>query len=172
MLSHNVIALYGTIAIGCYVVLTISNVRWPVTVMAGGALGAAMAAYFWLRHWCWPSSLMPVCRRGRTCHRQSLLRRICICTPSTGTVFVERLGIGGSIAGPDDPMGINLGIAVLIGIVFAAIAVFRPGLSRGQRYRLCICLVLVGIFLSAMSPQMNWAQCPQCYDMCSSPGVC
>mgnify|MGYP001792979143 CR=1 FL=1 len=48
MLSHNVIALYGTMAMGFYVVLTISEKRWPITVMVGGALGAAMAAFFWL----------------------------------------------------------------------------------------------------------------------------
>ncbi len=57
-------------------------------------------------------------------------------------------------------MGINLGIAVLVGIVLAAIALFRPGLTRAQRYRLCICLVLTGVFLFAMSRQMNWERVP------------
>jgi len=161
MLSHNVIALYGTIAIGCYVVLTISNVRWPVTVMAGGALGAAMAAYFWL-----PALVLVKLTNASLPERPDVASTIASASDLHlhalywQQYFVERLGIGGSIAGPDDPMGINLGIAVLIGIVLAAIAVFRPGLSRGQHYRLCICLVLVGIFLSAMSPQMNWARVP------------
>ena len=45
---------------------------------------------------------------------------------------LKAAGIGGSILGPDDPMGINLGIAVLLGIVLAAIAAFRLGLSRGR----------------------------------------
>ncbi len=48
MLSHNVIALYGTLTVGCYVLLTTLNLRWPIVVMAGGGLGAAMAAFFWL----------------------------------------------------------------------------------------------------------------------------
>jgi hypothetical protein len=74
--------------------------------------------------------------------------------------FIERLGIGGSLPGPDDPMGINLGIAVLAGVVLAAIALFRPGLARAQRYRLCICLALTGIFLFAMSRQVNWERVP------------
>ena len=161
MLSHNVIALYGTIAIGCYVVLTTSNVRWPVTVMAGGALGAAMAAYFWL-----PALVLVKLTNASLPERPDVASTITSASDLHLHAlywqqhFVERLGIGGSIAGPDDPMGINLGIAVLIGIVLATIALFRPGLNRGQRYRLCICLVMLGIFLFAMSPQMNWARVP------------
>jgi hypothetical protein len=161
MLSHNVIALYGTIAIGFYVVLTTSNVRWPVSVMIGGALGAAMAAFFWL-----PALVLVKLTNASLPERPGLSSTI---TPASvlhlhslywQQHFVERLGLGGSIAGPDDPMGINLGIAVLIGVVLAAIAVFLPGLARGQRYRLCICLVMFGIFLFAMSPQMNWGRVP------------
>ena len=161
MLSHNVIALYGTIAVGCYVMLTTSNVRWPVTVMAGGALGAAMAAYFWL-----PALVLVKLTNASLPERPDVASTITSASDLHLHAlywqqhFVERLGIGGSIAGPDDPMGINLGIAVLIGIVLAAIALFRPGLSRGQRYRLCFCLVLLGIFIFAMSPQMNWARVP------------
>jgi len=62
-------------------------------------------------------------------------------------------------------MGINLGIAVLIGIALAAFAVFRPGLTRSQRYRITICLALTAIFLFVMSRQMNWARVPSilCY---------
>jgi hypothetical protein len=74
--------------------------------------------------------------------------------------FIERLGIGGSIPGPDDPMGINLGIAVLTGIVLAAVALFQSGLTRNQRYRLCICLGLVALFLFATSWQMNFSCVP------------
>jgi hypothetical protein len=48
MLSHNITALYGTMAIGLYTVLTTFDKRWPFSVMAGGALGAAMACFFWL----------------------------------------------------------------------------------------------------------------------------
>jgi hypothetical protein len=161
MLSHNAIALYGTIAIGCYVLLTTSNLRWPITVMAGGALGAAMAAFFWL-----PAlELVKLTFAGLT-QRPGLSSTI----TSSAVLhqhalywqqhFIESLGIGGSIAGPNDQMGINLGIAVLVGIVLAAIALFRPALSRSQRYRLCICLILAGIFLFTMSRQMNWARVP------------
>jgi len=161
MLSHNVIAMYGTIAIGCYVLLIASNVRWPITVMLGGALGAAMAAFFWL-----PALILVKLTNASLTHRPDVSSTI---TPASvlhehalywQQHFIERLGIGGSIPGPDDPMGINLGIAVLVGIVLAAIALFRPGLSRAQRYRLCVCLGLVGIFAFAMSRQMNWERVP------------
>ena len=161
MLSHNVIALYGTIAIGCYVLLTTSTVRWPVTVMAGGLLGAAMAAFFWL-----PALILVKLTFASLPQRPLFASTITL--PSVlhqhalywQQHFIERLGIGGSIAGPDDPMGINLGIAVLVGIVLAAIALFQPGLNRRQRYRLFVCLALFGIFLFAMSRQMNWARVP------------
>ena len=161
MLSHNVIALYGTIAVGCYVLLSTSNLRWPITVMAGGALGTAMAAFFWL-----PAFVLVKLTNASLIHRPGVSSTI---TPPSvlhqhalywQQHFIERLGIGGSIPGPDDPMGINLGIAVLVGIVLAAIALFRPTLSRAQRYRLCVCLALVAIFAFAMSRQMNWERVP------------
>jgi hypothetical protein len=161
MLSHNVIALYGTIAIGFYVLLTTSNVRWPTIVMAGGVLGAAMAAFFWL-----PALVLvkqtfaslPV-RVGvaSTITSASVLHQHALYWQQH---FIESLGKGGSVPGPKDPMGINLGIAVLVGIVLAAVALFRPGLSRVQRYRLCVCLALAGIFLLAMSRQMHWGRVP------------
>ena len=161
MLSHNVIALYGTIAIGGYVLLTTSSVRWPVTIMIGGALGAAMAAYFWV-----PALVLLKLINASLPERPGLSSTI---TPASvlhlhsvywQQQFIERLGIGASIAGPDDAMGINLGIAVLVGAVLAAIAIFRRGLSRGQRYRLCVCVAMFVIFLFAMSPQMNWERVP------------
>ena len=161
MLSHNVIALYGTIAIGCYVLLTVTTVRWPITVMVGGALGAAMAAFFWL-----PALILVKLTNASLAHRPGVASTITSASVLHDHAlywqqqFIERLGIGGSIAGPDDPMGINLGIAMLVGIVLAAIALFRPGLTRPQRYRLCICLALTGIFLFAMSRQMNWGRMP------------
>src|SRR4029453_11595574 len=96
ILSHNISALYGTIAVGFYTLLTmiggrdsatpvrepiktvsgsseaarppgethdigseskwfgrfaqrpLVDIRWPFVVMAGGALGSGMAAFFWL----------------------------------------------------------------------------------------------------------------------------
>jgi hypothetical protein len=166
MLSHNVIALYGTIAIGAYTLLTISEKRWPFAVMAGGALGAMMAAFFWL-------PALSLVKLTFASLPQRLNFASTITSPSDLHLhalfwqqhFSESLGIGGSIAGPNDPMGINLGIAVLIGIALAAIAVFRPSLTRGQRYRITICLALTVIFLFVISRQMNWARVPAilCY---------
>lgn len=161
ILSHNITALYGTIAIGLYTLLTISQKRWPFVVMAGGVLGSAMAAFFWLpaltlvklTNASLPSrvDLAPMITAPAILHLHALYWQ---------QHFIESLGKEGSIPGPNDAMGINFGIAVLIGALLAAIALFRPGLSRGQRYRLCICLAFVGFFLFAMSRQMNWAYVP------------
>src|ERR1043165_2856002 len=161
MLSHNVIALYGTIAIGCYVLLTTSNVRWPITVATGGALGAGMAAYFWV-----PALVLVKLTNASLAQRRGVASTITSASVLHEHAlywqqqFIERLGIGGSIPGPDDPMGINLGIALLVGVVLAAMALLRPGLTGTQRYRLGVCLALVGIFAFAMSRQMDWQRVP------------
>jgi hypothetical protein len=161
MLSHNITALYGTITIGLYTLFTTWDKRWPLLVMAGGALGSAMAAFFWL-----PAiTLLKLTNAGlssrpgvastmsspKVLHSHALYWQ---------QFFAESLGRGGSIPGPNDNMGINLGIAVLIGIVLAAIVLVRPGLSAGQRYRLGVCLALTALFLFVMSTEMNWARVP------------
>jgi hypothetical protein len=161
MLSHNITALYGTIAVGLYTLLTTSDKRWPFIVMAGGALGSAMAAFFWL-----PAiTLLKLTNAGLSSRAHA--------TPTISSpqvlhthalywqqYFTESLGRQGSIPGPDDNMGINLGIAVLVGLVLAAIALFRSGLSVGQRYRLGVCLGLTALVLFVMSNYMNWARVP------------
>jgi hypothetical protein len=161
MLSHNITALYGTIAMAFYALLTMSEKRWLLAVMAGGALGAAMVAFFWL-----PAlTLLKLTNAGLPARIEATPT---ITSPAMLHLhalywqqhFIESIGTQGSIAGPNDAMGINLGIAVLIGIVLAALALFRPGLSRGQRYRLGVCLALVAICLFVMSRQMNWSRVP------------
>jgi hypothetical protein len=161
ILSHNITAVYGTIAIGFYALLTISEKRWPFVVMTGGVLGVSMATFFWL-----PAlTLLKLTNAG-------LPSRVDVSSTMTPPEvlhlhalywqqhFVESLGTEGSIPGPNDNMGINLGIAVLIGIVLSAIAFLRPGLNRGQRYRLGLCLALVALALFVMSPKMDWTRVP------------
>jgi hypothetical protein len=162
MLSHNITALYGTIAIGLYTLLTTWDKRWPLLVMAGGALGSAMAAFFWL-----PAiTLLKLTNAGL-----SSRAGVAASTISSPQVlhshalywqqhFIESLGTEGSIAGPNDNMGINLGIAVLIGFVLSVVAFVRPGLSRGQRYRVGVCLGAVVLVLFVMSNYMNWDRVP------------
>jgi hypothetical protein len=161
MLSHNITALYGTIAVGLYTVLTASDKRWPFLVMAGGALGSAMAAFFWL-----PALTLLKLTNAGLASRPDVTSTIS--SPHVLSLhalywqqfFLESLGREGSIAGPNDKMGINLGIAVLVGLVLAAIALFRPGLRTGQRYRLGVCLALTALVLFVMSTKMNWARVP------------
>lgn len=161
ILSHNITAVYGTIAIGAYVLLTSSDKRWPFSVMAAGALGMAMAAFFWL-----PAlTLLKLTNAG-------LASRVGVASTMTPPAvlhlhalywqqfFIEKLGIEGSYPGPNDNMGINLGIAVLIGLVLSAIALVRPGLTKWQRYRLAICLGLTGLFVLMMSNYMDWKHVP------------
>jgi hypothetical protein len=161
VLSHNITALYGTIAIGLYTILTTTDKRWPFVVMAGGALGSAMAAFFWL-----PAiTLLKLTNAGLSSRADATST---IASPQRlhthalywQQYFTESFGNQGSIPGPDDNMGINLGIAVLVGLVLAAIALFRSGLSVGQRYRLAVCLSLTALVLFAMSNYMNWARVP------------
>jgi len=209
ILSHNITALYGTMAVGFYTLLTmiggrdsttpvrepmktvsgspelarppgethdigsenkwlgrvaqrpLVDIRWPFIVMAGGALGSGMAAFFWL-----PAiTLLKLTNAGLSSRADV--------TPTLSSpqvlhthalywqqYFTESLGREGSIPGPDDKMGINLGIAVLIGIVVAAIAFFRSGLSGTQRYRLGVCLALTALVLFVTSNHMNWAGVP------------
>lgn len=163
MLSHNITALYGTMAIGLYTLLTTFDKRWPFVVMAGGLLGSAMAAFFWLP----AMTLLKLTNAGLS--SRAAARVASTLSPASALhlhalywpqFFVESIGRQGSIAGPNDNMGINLGIAVLIGIVLAAIAFLRPGLTIGQRYRLGVCLALVALVLFVMSTKMDWARVP------------
>lgn len=162
VLSHNITALYGTMAVGLYTLLTTFNKRWPFVVMAGGLLGSAMAAFFWLP----AMTLLKLTNAGlasrpgvasSTMSPASQLRLHALYWQQH---FIESLGTQGSIPGPDDNLGINLGIAVLIGLVLAAIAFFRPGLTIGQRCRLGVCLALVALVLFVMSTKMDWARVP------------
>ena len=162
MLSHNIAALYGTIAIGLYTLLTASKIVWPIVVMTGGALGSAMAAFFWL-----PAlTLLKLTNAG-------LSSRVGVAASTVSSpqvlhlhalywrqLFVESLGREGSIAGPNDNMGINLGIPVLIGVVLAAIALVRPGLTACQRHRVGVCLSLTALVLFVMSNSMDWERVP------------
>ena len=164
MLSHNVTALYGTIAVGFYTLLTISDKRWPFIVMTGGAFGAAMAAFFWL-----PAMILLKLTNAGLSSRAAAHVASTISSPQVlqshalywQQYFVESLGRQGSIPGPDDNMGINLGIAVLIGIVLSVIAFFRSGLSGTQRYRVGVCLALTALVVFATSNYMNWARVPR-----------
>jgi hypothetical protein len=157
LLSHNITALWGSIFIAVYVPLTARNLRWPAAVAAGGVLGMALAAFFWYpaltlskltRH---AGDVMAMWGSPQQIHTHAIYWQ---------QHFMENLGYGNSIAGPDDSLGINLGFAVLIGTCLSVIAVFRPGLTSYQRRRVASLLLVFGVLLFLMSPQMSWSAVP------------
>ena len=157
LLSHNITALWATIFIPIYPLLTAEDVKWPSFVAGGGALGAAMSAFFWY----------PALR----------LAKLTLCAGDAATMwatpeslhthavywtqhFIETLGYGASIAGPNDKLGINMGVAVLVGVLLSIVAIFSKGLTGRQRYRLGLFLLLTFTVLFIISPQMLWDKVP------------
>jgi hypothetical protein len=157
LLSHNITALWATIFIAAYPLLTVQNVRWLFTVGAGGLLGTVMSAFFW-----YPAfKLKTLTQKSgdvatmwgtpHLLHQHAVFWR---------QHFLEALGYGASIPGPNDELGINIGFAVLIGLLLAAVAVFHKGFTRWQRYRLAVFLGFTLVVLFVMSPQMPWGKAP------------
>lgn len=157
LLSHNITALWGSIFIAAYVPLTARDIRWPAAVAGGGALGIALAAFFW-----YPALILSKLTRhaGDVMTMWGSPQQIHTHAVYWQQHFMENLGYGNSIAGPDDSLGINLGFAVLIGTSLSALAVFRLGLTGYQRRRLASLLFVFGGLLFIMSPQMSWSVVP------------
>jgi hypothetical protein len=157
LLSHNITALWASVFIPAYPLLTARDLKWPLTVAAGGILGLALSAFFWypgLRlagltlkagdmntMWATPQDL----------HRQALLWR---------EHFVEALGYGGKGPGTDNTLGANIGFAVLISLLLAFVSIFHRGFTRRQRQRLAVFVSLTFLILFIMSPQMPWNKIP------------
>ena len=157
LLSHNITALWATIFIAAYPLLTAENMRWPINVAVGGLLGTTMSAFFW-----YPALKL-----------KSLTQSAGTVTGMAGTPqllhqhavfwhqhFTETLGYGPSVPGPDDTLGINMGFTVLLGVLLAIIAVFQRGFTGKQRYRVAVFVVITVIVLFMMSPQMPWQKVP------------
>jgi hypothetical protein len=157
LLSHNITALWATIFIAAYPLLTAESLSWPISVAVGGLLGTTMSAFFW-----YPALKL-----------KSLTQSAGTVTGMAGTPellhqhavfwrqhFMETLGYGPSVPGPDDTLGINMGFTVLFGVLLAMIAVFQRGFTGKQRSRLAVFLVITVIVLFMMSPQMPWHKVP------------
>jgi hypothetical protein len=157
LLSHNITALWGSLFIATYSLLTARDLKWPLTVAGGGLLGAAMSAFFW-----YPAlKLAKLTQKAgdvaamwgtpKDLHWQSIFWR---------QYFVEALGYGARIPGTDDSLGVNLGFAVIVSVALSAIALFQRGLETRQRYRIALFLLLTFLVLFIMSPQMPWNKVP------------
>ena len=157
LLSHNITALWATIFIVAYPLLTAESIRWPISVAVGGFLGTTMSAFFW-----YPAlKLKSLAQSAGTAtgmagtpqllHQQAVFWR---------QHFTETLGYGPSVPGPNDTLGTNMGFTVLLGVLLAMIALFQRGLTGKQRSRLAVFLVITLIVLFVMSPQMPWQKVP------------
>lgn len=156
VLSHNIMALYGVLLVAVYTLLTAQTWRWPLVVAAGGALGLALSAYFWL-----PAlalkGLTPANNPDRMFGSARFLRAHAVCWQQ---FFIERLGKGQSVRGWRDQLGIDLGIGVGLSLLLGAAALCRPTLERFRRRRILTALGLVGGLLFAVSPAMPWEHVP------------
>ncbi len=157
LLSHNITALWGSLFIAIYPLLTARDLKWPLTVAGGGLLGTTMAAFFWYpalklsKLTLHAGDVAAMWGTPKLLHTHAIYWR---------QHFIESLGYGASIAGPDDSLGINLGFAVLICVALSTIALFQRGLKTGQRYRVGLFLLLTFLILFIMSPQMPWKKVP------------
>jgi hypothetical protein len=163
VLSHNVTALWASLFIALYPLVTATNLRWLLTVAAGGFIGTALSALSWypgLRlarltqkagdvaaMWALPWQV----------HQHALFWR---------QHFLEAVGYGGSTPAAlrdlhNETLGTNLGFAILIGILLSTFAVFQQGFKSGQRYRVIFFLLLTFVVLFIMSPQMSWKWTPE-----------
>jgi hypothetical protein len=157
LISHNITALWASIFIPIYPLLTAENVKWPTIIAVGGALGVVMSAFFWY----------PALRLSKLTLHSGDVAAMWGTPKSLHTHaiywqqhFVETLGYGASVAGPNDKLGINIGLAVLVGVLLALVAAFQNGFTWRQRYRLGLFLLLTFVILFIMSPQMPWQKVP------------
>jgi hypothetical protein len=75
--------------------------------------------------------------------------------------FLEALGYGNTrFPGTENALGINIGFAVLIGVMLSAVGLFQRGLRGAQRQRLALFILLTFLVLFIMSPQMPWGRVP------------
>jgi hypothetical protein len=158
LLSHNITALWASMFIPAYPLLTTRNAKWPLTVAAGGLLGTAMSAFFW-----YPvlklakltqkaGDIVAMWGTPELVHQQSIFWR---------HHFLEALGSGNTrFPETESALGINIGFAVLIGVMLSAVGLFQRGLRGAQRQRLALFILLTFLVLFIMSPQMPWERVP------------
>lgn len=153
VLSHNITALYGPILTACYILGQSRNFRWPLFVLAGGLWGALLAAFFW-----YPAMrLLPLVSANGMAYSTEVLHKHCLYWQQ---YLVETPGRGLSIDGPGDQLGINLGLAILLGSLLSLWALVARRLPRGSRWPVAWSLGLLLALLFVMSPQMNWSHVP------------
>jgi hypothetical protein len=162
LLSHNITALWASLFIATYPLFTARDLKWPLTVAAGGLLGTAMAAFFW-----YPAVRLArfTQKAGDVAAMWGLPQQVHDHAIFWRQHFLEGLGYGASIPISvrdlhNDTLGTNLGFAVLIGVLLSAIGLFQQGLKAGQRYRVAFFLFLTFLVLFIMSPQMHWEKVP------------
>jgi hypothetical protein len=156
ILSHNVMALYTVLFAGVFAILMFRSARGLLSFAAGGFLGCLLSAFYWfpaLKHlpdvaarsvevmWGTPDFLA----QHAVYWRQYLMQTV---------------GRGGSMPGPNDNMGINLGPVAVLAAALAFVSAVSPGVARRRRHETVVGLGLLLALLFIMSPQMSWQHVP------------
>jgi hypothetical protein len=158
LLSHNITALWASLFIAIYPLLIAKDLKFPLTVAGGGLLGTAMSAFFWYpavtlaKYTLKAGNAATMWGTPQLMHQQSIFWR---------QHFLEALGYGNTrFPGTESALGINIGFAVLIGVMLSAVGLFQRGLRGAQRQRLALFILLTFLVLFIMSPQMPWGRVP------------
>jgi hypothetical protein len=156
VLSHNVIALYAILFIAIYAAVMVRGWRAWVALCGGGILALLLSVYYW-----YPAlRLLFLVRAGDVGAMWGDAGSLWDHAVYWRQHLVETHGRGASGWGPNDALGINLGLVMLGGALLALVSLFRDGLGSGARLRIIVSLGMVLWLLFAMSPQMPWDWVP------------
>lgn len=156
VLSHNVIALYAILFIAMYAAVMVRGWRAWGALCGGGILGLLLSAYYW-----YPAlRLLFLVRAGDVGAMWGGAESLWDHAVYWRQHLVETHGRGASGWGPNDALGINLGLVMLGGGLLALAALFRAGLGSAARLRIIVSQGMVLWLLFAMSPQMPWDWVP------------
>lgn len=156
VLSHNVIALYAALIIAIYAAVMVRGWRAWVALCGGGILALLLSVYYW-----YPAlRLLFLVRAGDVGAMWGDAGSLWDHAVYWRQHLVETPGRGASGWGPNDALGINLGLVMLGGALLALVSLFRDGLRTESRLRIIVSLGMVSWLLFAMSPQMPWDWVP------------
>ncbi|NQU43756.1 hypothetical protein HQ520_10760 [bacterium] len=154
--SHNIIAVWGAVGVGLYVLATAEGWRWILRAAGAGATGGGLAAWFWL-----PAlKLLPLVRADvvdQFCGSSQWLRAHAL---DARQFFMEQYGAGFSRVGIDDTMSVNPGVMLMLALGLALAALLRGWIATSTRRPLAGLLLLCLALMFAMTHWMPWEIMP------------